>query len=220
MRDYLSILYDKKKKPITKYPYEFTNYNIKRFNLKNKKLLEIGCGRGDFINEFSKQNVKCFATDMLASAKNFLTDKVDFKQHDINNNKLPYDDNFFDAIYTKSLIEHLSEHEFFFNECKRILKKNGVLIIYTPDWESQYLHFFDDITHVKPFTKITLENCFKMYGFNNYKIEKFYQLPISWKFPLMKILFKMIAPLIPIRSQIKFLRFSKELMLLGYGFKN
>ena len=104
----------KKKKPITKYPYEFTNYNIKRFNLKNKKLLEIGCGRGDFINEFSKQNVKCFATDMLASAKNFLTDKVDFKQHDINNNKLPYDDNFFDAIYTKSLIEHLYDHEFFF----------------------------------------------------------------------------------------------------------
>lgn len=220
MKDYLSIFYDNKKKPITKYPYKFTNYNIKRFNLNNKKLLEIGCGRGDFINEFSKQNVNCFATDILTSAKKFLVDEVDFKQHDINKHKLPYDDNFFDAIYTKSLVEHLSEHSFFFNECKRVLKKDGVLMIYTPDWESQYLHFFDDITHIKPFTKITLENCFKMYGFNNYKIEKFYQLPFSWKFPFLKVILKIIAPFIPIRSKIRLLRFSKELMLLGYGYKS
>ena len=94
------------------------------------------------------------------------------------------------------------------------------MIIYTPDWESQHLHFFDDITHIKPFTKITLENCFKMFGFKDYKIEKFYQLPVSWKFPLLKVLFKIIAPIIPIRSKFKFLRFSKELMILGYGYKN
>lgn len=220
MKDYLSVVYDNKKKPITKYPQDFIKYNINRFNLTNKKLLEIGCGRGDFINEFSKQDVNCFATDILLNAKDSLNDKVQFKQHDINKNVLPYKDNFFDAIYTKSLIEHLSNHEFFFNECKRILKKDGILIIYTPDWESQYLHFFDDITHIKPFTKITLENCFKMFGFKDYKIEKFYQLPISWKFPLLKVFLKIIAPLIPIRSKFKFLRFSKELMILGYGYKN
>ncbi len=220
MKEYLSVVYDNKKKPITKYPHDFIKYNINRFNLTNKKLLEIGCGRGDFINEFSKQDVNCFATDILLNAKDNLNDKVQFKQHDINKNVLPYNDNFFDAIYTKSLIEHLSDHEFFFNECKRILKKDGILIIYTPDWESQYLHFFDDITHIKPFTKITLENCFKMFGFKDYKIEKFYQLPISWKFPLLKVFLKIIAPLIPIRSKFKFLRFSKELMILGYGYKN
>ena len=219
MKDYLSVVYDKIKKPVTQYPYEFTRYNIKKFSLENKNLLEIGCGRGDFINEFAKQKVNCFATDLLESAKNFLDKKVIFNQNDINKNKLPYDDNFFDAIYTKSLIEHLSDHEFFFKECKRILKNNGILIIYTPDWESQFLHFYDDITHIKPFTKITLENSFKLYGFKNFKVEKFYQLPFIWKYPFLKYFLKIIAPIIPIRSKIKLLRFSKELMILGYGIK-
>ena len=215
MKDYLSVLYDNKKKPITKYPYEFTNYNIKRFNLINKKLLEIGCGRGDFINEFSKQNVNCFATDILLSAKDYLVDKVDFKQHDINKNELPYDDNFFDAIYTKSLLEHIGNNDLFFKECKRVLKKEGKLIIYIPDWETQYLNFYDDITHIKPFTEQTLDSCFKLYDFKNYKIEKFYQLPSVWKYPFLKYFAKILAFFIPVRCKIKYLRFSKELMLLG-----
>ena len=88
-----------------------------------------------------------------------------FQKHDISSEKLPYEDNFFDAIYTKILIEHISNHEFFFNECKRVLKPNGILINYTPDWETQYLNFYDDITHIKPLFKITLENCYKAYGF-------------------------------------------------------
>ena len=63
---------------------------------------------------------------------------------------------------------------------REVLKPNGILINYTPDWESQYLNFYDDITHLKPFTKITLENCYRMYGFETSKIEKFYQLPVVW----------------------------------------
>ena len=60
-----------------------------------------------------------------------------------------------------------------------MLKPNGILINYTPDWETQYLNFYDDITHIKPFSKITLENCYKMYGFETCNVEKFYQLPLG-----------------------------------------
>ena len=55
MKDYLSVIYNKQKKPLTNYPAKFADYNIQRFNLKNKTFLEIGCGRGDFINEFSNR---------------------------------------------------------------------------------------------------------------------------------------------------------------------
>jgi len=220
MKDYLSVLYNNQKKPITNYPVKFAKYNIKRFNLKNKIFLEIGCGRGDFINEFSNQDVICYATDILLSAKNHLNKDINFSKHDVSNEKLPFKDNFFDAIYTKSLIEHISNHEFFFNECKRVLKPNGILINYTPDWETQYLNFYDDITHIKPFSKITLENCYRMYGFETCKIEKFYQLPFIWKFPFLKYFLNIISIFIPIRSRFKFLRFSKELMLLGFATKN
>ena len=220
MKDYLSVRYNIKKKPLSNYPEKFTKYNINRFKLKNKKLLEIGCGRGDFINEFSKQEVDCYATDILEESKQFLNDKIQFSLNDISKDKLPFEDGFFDAIYSKSLIEHINNHQLFFNECKRVLKSSGKIIIYTPDWETQHLHFYDDITHVKPFTRISLEDSFKIYGFQNYNVEKFYQIPIVWKFPLIKLFLKIISIFVPIRCNIKFLRFSKELMLLGFASKN
>ena len=51
--DYLNIKYNNIEKPITNYPLKFAEYNFDRFNLKNKKVLEIGSGRGEFANEFS-----------------------------------------------------------------------------------------------------------------------------------------------------------------------
>lgn len=220
MKNYLSIRYNIKKKPISNYPKKFVQYNINRFQLKNKKLLEIGCGRGDFIKEFSEQNVDCYATDKLKESKELLNDKIKFSLNDIDKDKLPFENNFFDAIYSKSLIEHINNHQLFFSECKRVLKESGKIIIYTPDWETQYLHFYDDLTHIKPFTTISLEDTFKINGFKNYNVEKFYQLPIVWKFPLIKVFLKIISFFVPIRCNIKFLRFSKELMILGFASKS
>ena len=52
--------------------------------------------------------------------KNKLNQNIVFSKHDVSNEKNYHmNDNFFDAIYTKSLIEHIDNHEFFFNECKR-----------------------------------------------------------------------------------------------------
>ena len=219
MKNYLKILYNKKDKPITSYPEKFVSYNIKRFNLKNKKLLEIGCGRGDFINEFAKQDVISFATDVIDVRDN-IDQKISFALNNISDEKLPFKDNEFDAIYSKSLIEHLPNHNNFFTECKRVLKKGGVLITYTPDWETQYLSFYDDITHIKPFTKVTLLIAHKMYNFDECFVEKFFQLPIVWKFPILKSFCKLISLFTPIRSKNKFLRFSKELMLLSAAYKS
>jgi ubiquinone/menaquinone biosynthesis C-methylase UbiE len=218
MKNYLKVLYNKKKKPITSYPEKFVKYNIKRFNLKNKKLLEIGCGRGDFINEFAQQNVISFATD-INDVRDNLNQKVSFSLNNISDEKLPFSDNEFDAIYSKSLIEHLTNHEIFFTECKRVLKKGGVLITYTPDWETQYLNFYDDITHIKPFTKISLLTAHKIYNFEECYVEKFFQLPLVWKFSILKKFCKFISLFIAVRSKNKFLRFSKELMLLSVAYK-
>ena len=38
MKDYLSVVYDNKKKPVTQYPYEFTRYNIKK--LRNSSIIK------------------------------------------------------------------------------------------------------------------------------------------------------------------------------------
>jgi 2-polyprenyl-3-methyl-5-hydroxy-6-metoxy-1,4-benzoquinol methylase len=219
MTKYLEILYNKDKKPITNYPIKFAKYIINRFDLKNKKILEIGCGRGDFINEFSNQNINCSATDIDENSIKNLNDNIIFSKNNILIEKLDFPNNSFDFIYSKSVIEHLEKHENFFNEIMRVLKVNGKLLTLTPDWESQYLHFYDDTTHIKPFTIISLDNIHLLNNFTNCSVEKFYQLPIVWKYPFIKIFLKFIAIFIPIRCKIKFLRFSKELMLLSIASK-
>ena len=62
--------------------------------------------------------MECYATDILPEAEHFLEKTVKFKQNDIGKEILPFDDNYFDAIYTKSLIEHIDNYSFFLANAK------------------------------------------------------------------------------------------------------
>jgi predicted SAM-dependent methyltransferase len=55
------------------------------------------------------------------------------------NTLLPFKDNSISVIYTSHVLEHLSieENEHFFNEAKRILKKNGIVRVIVPDLENK-----------------------------------------------------------------------------------
>jgi|TARA_B110000438_G_C15742268_1_gene619041 hypothetical protein len=57
MSNYLDIIYDSKKIPISNvYPEKLINYLVDRFSIKeNQKLLEPGFGRGDFLSKFAEK---------------------------------------------------------------------------------------------------------------------------------------------------------------------
>ena len=219
--NYLKVKYSYDLKPKSSYPYKFCKNIIKRFSLSDQSFfLEIGSGRGDFTNTFFELGLKnIFATDYDSKSQKYLNDNIIFKKLDMNNEKIPFDDNTFDLIYSKSLIEHLINPENYIRECHRVLKKGGIIITFTPNWETQYKHFYDDITHIKPYTKVSLKESHFLYGFNNCVIEEFYQLPFIWKFPTLKFILKIFAPFIPIRSKFKLLRWSKETMILSIAKK-
>ncbi len=81
------------------------------------------------------------------------------------------------------------------------------------------MKFFDDVTHKTPFTEVSLEQITRMAGFEDVKAYSFRQLPITWKYPFINFISSIIAPFVPVRSTNKFLRWSRELMLIGYGIK-
>lgn len=220
MSNYLDVIYNKEERPLNSYPSKLIDYLIKNYDLKiGAKLLEPGVGRGEFLNEFKKRGFDCYGCDLSHQA-GIEAEEIEIKTGiNFNKDKLPYTDNYFDIIYTKSLMEHLENPEYFLYELKRILKPGGKILSLVPDWESNFKIYFDDHTHKTPFTLESLKNIFKICGYTKVNVVKFRQLPIVWKYPIINFISSILAPFIPVRTKNKFLRWSRELMLIGYGRK-
>lgn len=221
-KDYMEIYYSEKEKPKTSYPFQLSKYIIKRFYLKaSLKILDLGCGRGDFLEVFKSLGFHVAGVDSSKATLEKLSGLYEVKLCDLKKDKIPYSDNSFDLIFSKSVLEHLENPENYFVEIYRILKPHGRVLILTPDWYSQYKVFYNDFTHQKPYTQESLGKMLLYYGFKDVRVEYFYQLPILWKLPVLKIISFLIRFFWPkhIRSSIKSIRFSVELMLLGTGIK-
>lgn len=106
--------------------------------LKNKKILDWGCGPGRIIRhlpELIGQGCEFYGTDYNDRSIDWCSRNLTGIK--FNNNtleaKLPYPDNFFDAIYGISIFTHLSEkmHFDWYTELRRVLKVGGVMLLTT-----------------------------------------------------------------------------------------
>jgi len=216
VKDYIDVIF--KDKPYTNYPKQLTRYLFELCEMKKgSKLLELGSGRGEQLQEFFNLGLNVTGADISPRAKDFLKD-IPIIECDINN-KLPFEDNSFDFVYSKSLISHLINPSFFMQETYRVLKPGGKLISLVPDWESQYKKMYDDYTLIRPFTKQSLSDIQSSVGYENVFVEHFRQLPIVWKYAFLNIPMKFLSPFIPVRVKNKSLRWIKELMLLSVADK-
>lgn len=216
MKNYLDVMYSKKDKPLTNYPDQLADYFIKSYHLeKGSKILDNGCGRGDFLEAFQKSDFDCYGTDI----ENIGIEKT--YQVNLEEDRLPFEDGTFDVVFSKSVVEHISSPENYFKEMLRVLKPNGRIIIMVPNWYSQLYIFYNDITHVKPYTEKSLTYALTIFGFSEIQVEVFYQLPCAWKYPCIKLISKFLYNLGPVKKiyKNKFIRFSRETMLLGTAIK-
>jgi len=219
--NYISTVYDEKSHPYTAYPSQLCKYLFDRFDMKKgQRLIEIGCGRGEFLYNFKELGLTVNGIDCEECASDFLKN-IEIRCTDLEKGSIPFDDETFDVVFSKSVIEHMQDPTNFLHEIHRILKTGGIAIIMTPDWVSNMKIYFDDYTHRTPFTVTSMQDALKMFGFRNVCSELFYQLPILWRFSSLKLLSRFIRLLIPVtlKSNIKFIRWSCELMVLGYGEK-
>lgn len=220
MADYLKVVYDTNSHPQTSYPGKLASYLFHTFGMqKGQTFLEPGCGRGEFLAEFKKLGLDCFGVDLSPQAGSQCPDVEVKKEVDLENDSWPFPDNYFDVIYNKSLMEHLRYPDKFLVEARRVLKPGGKILCLIPDWESNYKTYFDDFTHRTPFTQVALFDIYQMSDFTNIKVYKFRQLPVVWRYPVINLFCAAISPFIPVRTKNKFLRWSRELMLIGYATK-
>jgi len=214
---YLKEIYSKERRPYTSYPGQLCKYIAEKYFKRNyRTLLDVGCGRGEHLREFQKLEFQVKGVDLSEEAKE-LSNDLKIGIIDVEKEPLPYKDRSFDVVFNKSLIEHLRNPDNFMREAYRVLKPGGRLITMTPDWESVYKIFYEDYTHRTPFTTDSLKDTYRIFGFKVIEVKKFRQLPILWKHPWLTIFSKIVSHF-P-RSNAKFIKFSKELMLLGVGEK-
>jgi 2-polyprenyl-3-methyl-5-hydroxy-6-metoxy-1,4-benzoquinol methylase len=113
-------------------------------HLKNKPkvVLDVGCGDGLFLQNVERVLGKdCvlhgvdYSQYQLSKARDL---PFDFKQANIETAGLPYDSETFDMVYAAELIEHLVNPDYFLQECWRVLKPSGYLLISTPNLQVWY----------------------------------------------------------------------------------
>lgn len=221
-RDYVSVVYNENGRPLTQYPQQLARYLFDRFDLKpGSRLLDVGCGRGEFLSGFMQCGVEGFGVDQSVVAQTYCP-QATLRISDIENEGIPYDDNFFDVVYSKSVIEHFYYPEKMVKEVFRVLKPGGVVITLCPDWEFNYRIYFEDYTHRTPFMQSSLRDIFLIHGFDQVSVERFRQLPVLWGQGQILLPFAELTRLLApgfLKPHSKWVRFSKEIMLLGCAVK-
>jgi len=93
---------------------------------KNIKVLEIGGGDGFIAKKIHDQGYEITSIDQIPKYPQY------FPVTKGNASELNYEDEKFDIIFSSHVIAHINEIELFFDECKKVLKKNGLIIHVVP----------------------------------------------------------------------------------------
>ena len=102
-----------------------------KLSIKNKKVIEIGCGTGKNTIILSKVATKVLGIDfsegMLEKARIKLMDKknIKLKFADITE-KWSCEENYYDVVMCNLVLEHIENLFFIFSEANRVLIESGV----------------------------------------------------------------------------------------------
>lgn len=116
--------------------------------IKNQNILEVGCGYGPLLKLLSDKGAFAVGTEIdsksLVLAKKLLKNTKRIKLVKVKNSLLPFGNNSFDSIILFDVIEHVKNPLKMINECKRVLKKGGILYVeFTPYYSIIGHHLYD-----------------------------------------------------------------------------
>jgi 2-polyprenyl-3-methyl-5-hydroxy-6-metoxy-1,4-benzoquinol methylase len=146
-------------------------------DIKNKEILDIGCGYGwcELIFLKRKANkivgIEISENDLKTAKENVKDDKVCFKIGSAIS--LPFENESFDTIVCWEVIEHIQKdtENIMFAEANRVLKKNGVFYLSTP-----FNYFFSNI----------LDPAWWLIGHRHYSLNDLHKFAKNNNFKILK----------------------------------
>jgi SAM-dependent methyltransferase len=227
---YLDLTYSAERAPVGEYPLLLARLLLDRHFKTPGRILDFGCGRGDALQAFAALGFEAVGADVSPRAAE-LASGFEVAVVDPATSQLPFQSNSFDAVFSKSVVEHMPTPMDLAREAHRVLKPGAKFVVMTPSWQHQaWGPFYIDHTHVTPFTAPSLKDLLVLAGFESTTSEHFLQLPFTWGRaylrPLPWLVSKLPLPYRPYRERApwpeglnKLIRFSKEMMLLASGTK-
>lgn len=180
------------------------------------RLLEIGCGSGAVLQSLQKKGWQVSGLDFDQAA----VDNARAKGLEVCHGQLAeqaFADEAFDAVVMSHVVEHLPAPYEVLTECRRILKKDGTLVLLTPNADSSgHRHFRQDWRGLEPprhlqiFTLNSLANIAARAGFSAVKTSSsmngfVYQRLASEELALGErhVMGRPVAPVRRIRAHLK-----------------
>lgn len=121
--------------------------------VQNKKVLDIACGTGYGTKVLSKVAKEVYGVDIFSEAieyavNSYNSQNIYFITGDCE--YIPFSSGTFDVVISFETIEHLNNPKKFLKEINRILKKDGLFLVSTPDKTFSQV---EGPYHVKEFTR-------------------------------------------------------------------
>lgn len=140
-----------------------------------KKLLDIGCGTGDFLKTAKKNNWQVSGVEPNEQARLIANEKTNNSVYGIEQ-LLKFEKHSFDVITLWHVLEHLPKLHKQISIIKNLLKQNGTLIIAIPNYKSfdakHYKNFwaaYDVPRHLWHFNQTSIS---KLFDSTNMKVVK------------------------------------------------
>ncbi len=168
---------------------------IGRRNLRNLRVLDIGCFTGDFLNILEKEKAEVYGVELQKEAAVIANKKFPDRiiKKNIVNLKNEFKHASFDCITMLGLIEHVTNPRKTLLLASRLLKSNGVLIIQTPNSNSlparltgKFWPVYTPLEHINIFSKKSLKIELEKLGFKNFKSKRHVKvMPFSYLFQIL-----------------------------------
>lgn len=130
-------------------------------------LLDLGSADGTFVAICRERGIDAVGVDAEEGI-------------DLERDVLPYRDGSIDVVTAISVVEHLSSASQLLRESYRVLKPGGAIIIVCPNWRYSWRAFYDDPTHVHPYTERSLARVLANHGFRDLAVMPWIVKKPSW----------------------------------------
>ena len=161
-------------------------------DLNDASVVDVGCNLGQLCYHIKERFPDC----EVHGVDDYITSEHDptfnYQAHDVSTS-LPYDDGQMHAVFALEVLEHMVDTDFFLQECLRILKPGGHLIITTPNicglrnrlrvplgLYPHMLEYRTVIHHVRLYNRAVLRKHLADTGFEEVDVRGTHLLPASW----------------------------------------